>query len=44
VDTLKRHGHRPGVSERSIALLERGLLGIRDAVRAMLATCVLELR
>ena len=38
VDTLKRHGHRPGVSERSIALLERGLLGIRDVVRAMLDT------
>lgn len=38
VDTLKRHGSRPGVSERSIALLERGLLGIRDVVQAMLET------
>lgn len=38
VDTLKHHGHRPGVSERSIALLERGLSGIRDVVRAILET------
>jgi signal transduction histidine kinase len=38
LDTLKRHGDRPGVAERSIALLERGLLGIRDVVRAMLET------
>jgi signal transduction histidine kinase len=38
LDTLRRHGHRPGVTERSLALLERGLLGIRDVVRAMLET------
>jgi signal transduction histidine kinase len=38
LDTLKRHGHRPGVSERSLALVERGLMGIRDVVRAMLET------
>ena len=38
LDTLKRHGDRPGVTERSIALLERGLLGIRDIVRAMIET------
>lgn len=38
VDTLKRHGSRPGVSERSIALLERGLPGIREVVQAMLET------
>lgn len=38
VDTLKRHGDRPGVAERSIPLLERGLLGIRDVVRALLET------
>ena len=38
LDTLKQHGNRPGVTERSLALLERGLLGIRDVVRAMLET------
>lgn len=38
LDTLKRHGDRPGVTERSIALLERGLGGIRDIVRAMIET------
>jgi signal transduction histidine kinase len=38
LDTLKRHGDRPGVAERSIALLERGLVGIRDIVRAMIET------
>ena len=38
LDTLKRHGNRPGVTARSIALLERGLGGIRDVVRAMIET------
>ena len=38
LDTLKRHGERPGVTERSLALLERGLVGIRDIVRAMIET------
>jgi signal transduction histidine kinase len=38
VDTLKNHGDRPGVAKTSVALLERGLLGIRDVVRAMLET------
>ena len=38
LDTLKQHGDRPGVTERSVALLERGLLGIRDIVRAMIET------
>jgi two-component system, OmpR family, sensor kinase len=38
LDTLRRHGHRPGVADRSIALLERGLVGIRDVVSAMLET------
>ena len=36
LDTLKRHGDRPGVTERSIDLLERGLVGIRNVVRAMI--------
>ena len=38
LDTLKRHGERPGVTERSLALLERGLVGIREIVRAMIKT------
>ncbi len=38
VDTMKHHGDRPGVTEQSIGLLERGLLGIKDVVRAMLDT------
>lgn len=38
VDTLKRHGDRPGVAAQSVELLQRGLLGIRDVVRAMIET------
>lgn len=38
VDTMKHHRDRPGVTEQSIGLLERGLLGIRDVVQAMLET------
>ncbi|HET9068507.1 MAG TPA: HAMP domain-containing sensor histidine kinase [Amaricoccus sp.] len=38
LDTLKRHGDRHGVTARSVALLERGLGGIRDIVRAMIET------
>lgn len=38
LDTMKRYGERPGVVPSSIALLERGLLGIRTVVRALLQT------
>ncbi|WP_225769587.1 sensor histidine kinase [Inquilinus sp. Marseille-Q2685] len=36
LDTLKVHGNNPAVRERSIALVERGLLGIRNVVRSVL--------
>ena len=38
LDAVKRYGDREGVRESSIKLLERGLFGIRDVVRAMLMT------
>lgn len=38
IETLKRHGNHPGVSDRAISLLERGLAGIRDVVRSALVT------
>ena len=38
LDTLKKHGHTPGVRDTSISLIERGLAGIRDVVEAALAT------
>ncbi|GCA49467.1 sensor protein ZraS [Sinorhizobium sp. KGO-5] len=38
IDTLKSHGTDGSVRESSLALLERGLVGIRDVVRAALAT------
>ncbi|MHC1548755.1 sensor histidine kinase [Phyllobacterium sp. K27] len=38
IDTLKTHGTKPGVREASLALIERGLIGIRDVVKATLAT------
>ena len=38
IDTLKRHGERPSVRVSSLDLIERGLRGIRDVVRAALAT------
>lgn len=38
IDTLKRHGADEAVRESSLSLLERGLTGIRDVVRAALAT------
>jgi signal transduction histidine kinase len=38
LDTLRRHGERKDVRERSVALLGRGLSGIRDVVRATLVT------
>ncbi|MBB3147216.1 signal transduction histidine kinase [Phyllobacterium trifolii] len=38
IDTLKTHGSKPGVRETSLVLIERGLIGIRDVVKAMLAT------
>lgn len=38
IDTLKTHGHRPGVRDTSISLIERGLHGIREVVEAALAT------
>ena len=38
IDTLKRHGDRPSVRTTSLDLIERGLRGIRDVVRTVLAT------
>ncbi len=36
VDTLRAHGHDPAVRTTALDILERGLLGIRNLVRAML--------
>ncbi len=38
VDTLRKHGHDSAVRQRSLDLIERGLMGIRDVVRATLTT------
>lgn len=38
IDTLRNHGDRADVRERSLGLVERGLQGIRDVVRTTLAT------
>jgi signal transduction histidine kinase len=38
IDTLKEHGARADVRQRTIDLIERGLRGIRDVVRTALAT------
>ncbi len=38
LDTLRTHGHRAEVRHTSVALLERGLHGIRDVVRSLLVT------
>lgn len=38
IDTLRTHGERPAVRQDSIALIDRGLRGIRDVVRTVLAT------
>ena len=38
IDTIKRHGDKPPVRNASLDLIERGLKGIRDVVRATLAT------
>lgn len=38
IDTLRRHGADPAVRDGTLSLLERGLTGIRDVVRAALAT------
>jgi len=38
LDALKRHGEREHVRQTSTRLLEQGLTGIRDVVRAALAT------
>jgi signal transduction histidine kinase len=38
IDTLERHDDDPAVRRRSVALLKRGLVGIRDVVRAALVT------
>jgi signal transduction histidine kinase len=38
IDAIKRYGDRQTVRETSIQLLERGLTGIRDTVRAVLMT------
>jgi signal transduction histidine kinase len=35
--TLKTHGHLPAARDNALGLLERGLVGIRDVVRAALA-------
>lgn len=36
LDTLKHHGETPTIRRKTIELLERGLFGIRDVVRATL--------
>ncbi len=38
IDTLKRHGAEPNVRAKCLDLIERGLKGIRDVVRATLMT------
>lgn len=38
IDTLKAHGEKPEVRKRGLDLVERGLEGIRDVVRATLVT------
>lgn len=38
LDTLKVHGEKPPVRKAAIDLLDRGLRGIRDVVRSVLAT------
>jgi signal transduction histidine kinase len=38
VDTLRKHGHDAQVRQRSLDLLERGLTGIRNVVRATLTS------
>lgn len=38
IETLRRYGHDRSVRDQTISLLERGLSGIRDVVRAALVT------
>ena len=38
IDTLKIHGDKPLVRAKTLSLIERGLVGIRDVVRAALTT------
>lgn len=38
IDTLRRHGENPQVRETSLSLLDRGLAGIANVVRAALVT------
>jgi signal transduction histidine kinase len=38
IDTMKRHGDQPSARTQSLDLIERGLRGIRDVVRTVLAT------
>jgi signal transduction histidine kinase len=38
IDTLRSHGEDPAARQQSLALLERGLVGIRNVVRAALVT------
>ena len=38
IDTLQTYGHDPAVRQKSLDLLKRGLAGIRNVVRATLAT------
>ncbi|MEO1160825.1 MAG: HAMP domain-containing sensor histidine kinase, partial [Pseudomonadota bacterium] len=38
LDTLERHGEKPGVRAKTVSLLKRGLSGIRDVVSSALLT------
>ena len=42
IDTLKQHGDKPAVRRSTIDLVERGLKGIRDVVRAALMSYRIE--
>ena len=42
IDTLKEHGDKPAVRKSTIDLVERGLKGIRDVVRAALMSYRIE--
>ncbi|MEK8088566.1 HAMP domain-containing sensor histidine kinase [Thermithiobacillus plumbiphilus] len=44
ISTLKRHGHVDPLTERTIALLERGLLQIKDAISVLLVESRIEPR
>ncbi|MGQ0709704.1 MAG: ATP-binding protein [Rhodoferax sp.] len=44
VSTLKRHGHTDPVTDKTVALIERGLFQIRDIVAALLVEAKLKSR